>query len=107
MLKRDALLDALRHRPLSVADLADWTDDTPQRVRALIAHHRPSFRIVAWSRQPRHITALWGPADGKPDAPKPRPLSGRQKQARYREPRRALLAAKARSAPASVWGGLL
>ena len=102
------IADALRNagKPMSVHDLAVWTDGTPQQVRWLIQHHREAFRIAGWVREPRHIVALFDLADGTPDRPKPRPLSGAEKAARSRRGRRALLAAKARKPDGNPWRGL-
>lgn len=105
MQKRNALLAAIRSagNPMTASDLADWTDDTPDRVRALIAYHRGAFRIADWTRRARHIVALYGEADGRPDVPKPDALTGNEKAARYRESHRAILAAKARGPLAHPW----
>lgn len=106
MHKRDRMLQALREQPMTTADLADWLDECKTRVNALIRYHRAYFRIADWKREKRHIVAVWGVADGQPDKPKPRPLTPKERAARYKKPRRALLAAKSRKSAASPWQGL-
>lgn len=107
MLKRDRLLAALASagNGMTTSDLADWTDSTIDQVKACIGQYRSLFRIVGWTGRP--AVALWGPADGKPDAPKPRPLSSRERWRRYYSQRRAEIIARRVVKPAHPFKGLL
>ena len=103
-----AILSLLRDvGPLTVAQLAGELDYSPHAVRWHINRNREAVRLAAWRREDRHIVSVWTLADGQPDAPKPRRLTANERAARYRKPRRALLAAKARKAPASPWSAFL
>lgn len=105
MLKRDRMLAVLRERPMTGADLADWTDSTHSQVKACLGQYRSLFRIVGWTGRP--AVALWGPADGKPDAPKPGPLSSRERWHRYYKNHSATVIARRVVRPAHPFKGLL
>lgn len=101
------ILDSLKNDgPQTVAELAEFLGATPAAVRQWIYRHRAAVRIADWRREPRHITAVWAVNCGQSDARKPRALTGNERAARYRAPRRALLSAKSSVGPASPWKGL-
>jgi len=107
MLKRDRMLSVLYEAPMTSEDLADWTDSTHNQMKALIGQYRHLFRIVKYKRpeQGRAI-AVWGVADGKPDATKPKALTPTQRWRKNAPRYAALKKAKARKTAATPWSGL-
>lgn len=102
------ITDALRDLgPSTARELAEYLDLPPDNVRMYLARNRDRFRVTAWQRGPRRLSAVWYITNHHPDEPKPSDRTGAQRQAAYRERRGLILAVKRRSKPASPWSAFL